>query len=746
MRPTAADLWRYHSLGAKAQVRRNDVVVSRGILAMLVGVIVGGAAPAAHAASAADASARSTSIPPSVAPVTQTPQRPAVRSTANAASAENAAGVSPAGTTVGVGSLPSAVAVTNTHAYITNSDGNSVSVVSLGTAPSVVATIPVGRLPSGAALSPDSSTLYVTNFSDGTLSIIDASTNAVTHTVTVGKDPTGVVQIGSRVYVANLLSGTVSVVNPSSGAVTATIPLTGSKAPAPSGLAAAGDASKLYVDDAQNGTMDVVDLSSAPGRQVTSTRVGTWPAYLSVAGGTAFVANATRGGSTPGTVSELDLTTSPPTVSHTIPVGAHPYGVAAVPSLGEVLATNSADGTVTVLDAASGTALTTFAVGRAPDAIAVTPDASTAVVSNEADDTISIFPVTGWRDLWDQLSGGVAGNTNSQNYESTYSAFDDFAADDFQVSVTSPATAWRLGQVVVDGAYGDSTGPGPGPASSFNVFIYANDATTSLPGSLVYSDQDIAQIPQDSTGDVTLPLSPEPDLAPGHYWVSVQANQPFTTNGAWFWDDRAPQNLNGAVWEQPGNRSGLGCTSWAPRTGCLTLSSSSDPDQSFALIGGTVTGGGATIAPTGRAAASIAARGPAAATIVAVGAAGATPSRAPRRSRATRHRAASGARGCRSRAGRSQPTTRARGCVRRRRSSLIGIGRASRKPWARSHPHPRSSSRTSSVSTPSPTTRSSRLWPRSTIERTIAAWAEFSSMSATKLRSTLSSVIGSADR
>ena len=87
---------------------------------------------------------------------------------------------------------------------------------------------------------------------------------------------------------------------------------------------------------------------------------------------------------------------------------------------------------------------------------------------------------------------------------------------------------------------------------------------------------------------MTLPLSPAVTLAPGRYWLSVQANQSFGTNGAWYWDDRGPQTLSPAVWEQPADRSGLGCTTWGIRYQCLTLSSSSKPDQAFALTGGYV--------------------------------------------------------------------------------------------------------------------------------------------------------------
>ena len=74
------------------------------------------------------------------------------------------------------------------------------------------------------------------------------------------------------------------------------------------------------------------------------------------------------------------------------------------------------------------------------------------------------------------------------------------------------------------------------------------------------------------------------------------------------------------------------------------------------------------------------------------------------------------------------------------------MGRASRKPCARSQPASRKVANTSSVSTPSPTTRSDRLWPRSTMDRTMAAWAGLAIMSMTKLLSILSSCTGNEDR
>jgi YVTN family beta-propeller protein len=71
--------------------------------------------------------------------------------------------------------------------------------------------------------------------------------------------------------------------------------------------------------------------------------------------------------------------------------------VALLPSQGEVLAANSGDGTVSVIDGSTNAVVRTLGVGPTPDAVAVTPDQSTAVVTNEGDNTISILrgPVVG---------------------------------------------------------------------------------------------------------------------------------------------------------------------------------------------------------------------------------------------------------------------------------------------------------------------------------------------------------------
>ena len=67
-------------------------------------------------------------------------------------------------------------------------------------------TIDIGLTPMGVAVAPDGNKVYVANEAlNGTVSVIDTATNAVSATVAVGRHPVGVAvkPDGSKVYVAN---------------------------------------------------------------------------------------------------------------------------------------------------------------------------------------------------------------------------------------------------------------------------------------------------------------------------------------------------------------------------------------------------------------------------------------------------------------------------------------------------------------------------------------------------------------
>lgn len=97
-------------------------------------------------------------------------------------------------TSIDVGDAPRAVVVTpdGTTAYVANGRSASVSVIDTATN-TVTTTIDTGfNGPWGVAFTPDSATAYVTNDDDASVSVVDTATNTVTDTITVGPFPNAV--------------------------------------------------------------------------------------------------------------------------------------------------------------------------------------------------------------------------------------------------------------------------------------------------------------------------------------------------------------------------------------------------------------------------------------------------------------------------------------------------------------------------------------------------------------------------
>ena len=128
-------------------------------------------------------------------------------------------------------------------------------------------------LPSGMALSPDGSKLYVALNGENTLGVIDTSTNALVDQIPVGNAPRQVVLVGNQAFVSNeggRRAQPGDFTNMSDGTRVVSSPVTGA---------------------ASTGTVSVVDLSS--NKTVASIPVGLEPAaeYLGK-DGTLFVANS----------------------------------------------------------------------------------------------------------------------------------------------------------------------------------------------------------------------------------------------------------------------------------------------------------------------------------------------------------------------------------------------------------------------------------------------------------------------
>lgn len=238
---------------------------------------------------------------------------------------------------------------------VANSGDDSVSVVSAATHEEV-GTIRVGDNPRSIAVSPTQTLAYVTNFGDGTVSVLHLSNLAALTdpasdlpTIDVGGEPVGVAfrPDGQYAYVVNAGQNRVSVINTDSQTVE------------------------------------------------THIRVGSEPQEIAInaAGTRAYVTN-----SGDGTVSVIDLATNEQLT--TVPVGEEPNGVAVRPGGREVYVVNSEqdDNTVSIIDTRTNRVVATLTreedegrIGLVPQKVTFSPDGRRAFVTNSLDDTVSII-------------------------------------------------------------------------------------------------------------------------------------------------------------------------------------------------------------------------------------------------------------------------------------------------------------------------------------------------------------------
>ena len=216
-----------------------------------------------------------------------------------------------------------------------------------------VTSITVGSAPSGVAVSPDGSSVWVANSGNGsgnTISRINTSTNLVTDTITVGSAPVGV--------------------------------------------AVSPDGSSVWVTNENDDTVSRVS-ATAPYAVTNTITVGALPLFLAVSpdGSSVWVTN--RGSNDGTTVSRINTSTN--LVTDTITVGSAPVGVAVSPDGSSVWVANSGGGignTISRINTSTNLVTNTITVGSGPIGVAISPDGSSVWVTNETSSSVSriIFP------------------------------------------------------------------------------------------------------------------------------------------------------------------------------------------------------------------------------------------------------------------------------------------------------------------------------------------------------------------
>ncbi|MBQ0931042.1 hypothetical protein KAK07_02975 [Ideonella sp. 4Y16] len=171
----------------------------------------------------------------------------------------------------------------------------------------------------------------------------------------------------------------------------------------------------------------------------------------------------------------------------------------------------------------------------------------------------AVLPVTAQAVLYSQLANDAANAITSQDFESTFDAYDNRAADDFSVPA---GQKWKVSEVFAPGAYFNGTGP----LVSANVTFYKDKG--GKPGKVV-ADFPLVPVTNDASGSITVTLPTAVTLKEGTYWVSVQGQMDFFVGGQWGWEiNTAPTGYN-AMWQNPGGGFGTGCDKYSDMNTCL---------------------------------------------------------------------------------------------------------------------------------------------------------------------------------
>ena len=289
------------------------------------------------------------------------------------------------------------------YLFVSNEDGNDVTVISAKT-DSVVATLVPGQRPRGVRVSPDGKTLIVAvsgspkagpgvdekslppadRTKDG-IALIDLATGQKVANLPGGIDPEAfaISSDGSTIYVSNEDGGSLTLIDVASRKIIGTVKI-GSE---PEGVQIHPDNKVLYATNEGSGTVSVLDLKT---KEIIATfPTGKRPRGIAFTpdGKKAYITNEVGG-----TVTVVDAKRNKPMKNVKIPGdGAKPMGTAMAPDGSHLYITTGRGGTAVVIDTKSDTVVTTFPVGKRPWGIAVSADGKWIYTANGPSNDVSVI-------------------------------------------------------------------------------------------------------------------------------------------------------------------------------------------------------------------------------------------------------------------------------------------------------------------------------------------------------------------
>lgn len=272
--------------------------------------------------------------------------------------------------------------------FVAESGRNKVGIVSLnGAVPGLTSEIAVGNTPVGLVGTPDTTTLFVANKGDGTVTVLATGTNSIVTTLHVGGSAGSapsyltINSTGTRVLSVNSGSNNVSVIDTSNNVVNVAVGTT------PSFAYFDSINNRFWVTNAGSNSVSAInaDVNSASYLAVTTIPV-TVPGCANPFGSIGSVLNpspitvladgsrAYVADSGCGTVSVINTLSN--SVTKTIPVGTTPISIVSSPDSSKVYVANNGSGNVSVIQTSNDTVVATLAVpaGSAPIGAAIPPN------------------------------------------------------------------------------------------------------------------------------------------------------------------------------------------------------------------------------------------------------------------------------------------------------------------------------------------------------------------------------------
>jgi gliding motility-associated-like protein len=291
----------------------------------------------------------------------------------------------PSFTAINTGSTPITATITATpvatgFAYVTNFNNGTLTIVNTATN-TFVTNINVNTTPEGITVTPNGTKAYITNEGINTVSVFNAATNSLQTTIPVGATPWGICTTpdGNLVYVANSGTNTLSVISTASNMVIKTITV----GTAPWDVVASPDGKQVYAT-CGNGTITVVNTTTNTISGSIPLHAGSIPHSICVSpdGSKLYVANSNSQ-----SVSVVNLSTN--SVVSDISVGSVPYGMCVSPDGSKLYVANNASNTISIVNLTNNS-VTTIPIGS-PQGISLSADGSILYATNSTDDQLWII-------------------------------------------------------------------------------------------------------------------------------------------------------------------------------------------------------------------------------------------------------------------------------------------------------------------------------------------------------------------